>query len=45
VVIDGNGVLRYCGRFRQKDGGFAEEALKAVLAGHEVAIKTTLHHG
>jgi thiol-disulfide isomerase/thioredoxin len=27
VVIDGNGVLRYCGRFRQ-----AEEALKAVLA-------------
>ncbi|MCI0642597.1 MAG: TlpA family protein disulfide reductase [Gemmataceae bacterium] len=45
VVIDGNGVLRYCGQFRQKGGGSAEEALKAVLAGNEVAIKTTPHHG
>ena len=45
VVIDGNGVLRYCGQFRQKDGGSAEEALKAVLAGKEVAIKTTPHNG
>jgi peroxiredoxin len=45
VVIDGNGVLRYCGQFRQKDGGSAEEALKAVLAGEEVAITTTPHNG
>lgn len=45
VVIDGNGVLRYCGQFRQKGGGSAEEALKAVLAGNEVAIKTTPHNG
>jgi peroxiredoxin len=45
VVIDGNGVLRYCGQFRQKDGGSAEEALKAVLAGKEVAVKTTPHNG
>lgn len=45
VVIDGNGVLRYCGQFRQKDGGSAEEALKAVLAGQEVAIKTTPPQG
>jgi len=45
VVIDGNGVLRYCGQFRQKGGGSAEEALKAVLAGQEVGVKTTLHHG
>ena len=45
VVIDGNGVLRYCGQFRQKGGGSAEEALKAVLAGEEVAIKTTPHNG
>jgi RNA polymerase sigma factor (sigma-70 family) len=45
VVIDGNGVLRYCGQFRQKDGGSAEEALNAVLAGKEVAIKTTPHQG
>lgn len=45
VVIDGNGVLRYCGQFQQKDGGSAEQALKAVLAGKEVAIKTTPHNG
>ena len=45
VVIDGNGVLRYCGQFRQKGGGSAEDALKAVLAGKEVAIKTTPHYG
>jgi thiol-disulfide isomerase/thioredoxin len=40
VVIDGDGVLRYCGRFGQ-----SEEALKAVLAGKEVAVKTTPHDG
>jgi len=45
VVIDGNGVLRYCGQYRQKGGGSAEEALKAVLAGKEVAVKTTPHNG
>lgn len=45
VVVDGSGVLRYCGQFRQKDGGSAEEALKAVLAGKEVAVKTTPHSG
>ena len=45
VVIDGHGVLRYCGQFRQQGGGSAEEALQAVLAGNEVAIKTTPHNG
>lgn len=45
VVIDGNGVLRYCGQFRQKGGASAEVALKAVLAGNEVAVKTTRHNG
>jgi thiol-disulfide isomerase/thioredoxin len=40
VVIDGKGLLRYCGRFGQ-----AEAALKAVLAGKEVAVKTTPHDG
>jgi thiol-disulfide isomerase/thioredoxin len=40
VVIDGNGVLRYCGRFWQGEAG-----LKAVLAGKEVAVKTTPHDG
>jgi thiol-disulfide isomerase/thioredoxin len=44
VVIDGKGVLRYCGRFGQGGGG-AGEALKAVLAGKEVAVKTTPHDG
>lgn len=45
VVIDGDGVLRYCGQFRQKGGGSVEAALRAVLAGEEVAVKTTPHMG
>jgi peroxiredoxin len=45
VVIDGSGVLRYCCQFRQNGGGSAGEALKAVLAGKEVAVKTTSHNG
>jgi hypothetical protein len=45
VVIDGNGVLRYCGQFQQKDRADAEEALKEVLAGNDVAVKTTPHNG
>jgi thiol-disulfide isomerase/thioredoxin len=46
VVIDGDGVLRYCGRFSEgTKHAFAEDALKAVLAGKEVAVKTTLHDG
>ena len=45
VVIDGNGVLRYCGQFKQKDGASAEDALKAVLAGAEVAVSATPHNG
>ncbi|MBI2806259.1 MAG: TlpA family protein disulfide reductase [Planctomycetes bacterium] len=45
VVIDGNGVLRYCGQLKQKGGASAEGALKAVLAGNEVAVKTTPHNG
>lgn len=45
VVIDGSGVLRYCGQFRQKGGGSAEAALTAVLAGREVAVRTTPHQG
>jgi thiol-disulfide isomerase/thioredoxin len=40
VVIDGYGVLRYCGRFGQ-----AEAALRAVLDGKEVEVKTTPHDG
>jgi peroxiredoxin len=45
VVIDGTGVLRYCGRFRDGNQAYAEEALKAVLAGKEVAVKSTPHDG
>ena len=45
VVIDSNGVLRYCGQFQHKGGGSAEEALKAVLAGKEVAVKATQQYG
>jgi peroxiredoxin len=45
VVIDGDGVLRYFGRFREGDRAYAEEALKAVLAGKEVDVKTTTPAG
>src|SRR5206468_20138 len=46
VVIDGSGVVRYCGRFHEGDEHtYAEDALRAVLAGQEVAVKTTRHDG
>jgi RNA polymerase sigma factor (sigma-70 family) len=45
VVIDGEGVLRYCGRFSDGDRAYAEDALKAVLAGREVDVKMTRHDG
>ncbi len=45
VVIDGNGSLRYCGRFSDANRNYAEEALKAVLANQEVKTKTTRHYG
>jgi thiol-disulfide isomerase/thioredoxin len=45
AVIDGDGVLRYYGRFRDGERAHAEEALKAVLAGKEVAVKTTPPEG
>ncbi len=46
LVIDGNSVLRYCGQFVLRGGAAsAENALKAVLAGNEVAVKTTPHNG
>jgi RNA polymerase sigma factor (sigma-70 family) len=45
VVIDGEGVLRYCGRFNDGERTYAEDALKAVLARKEVAVKTTRHDG
>ena len=46
VVIDGKGVLRYCGRFGQgEEAASAEAALKVVRAGKVVAVKTTPHEG
>jgi thiol-disulfide isomerase/thioredoxin len=46
VVIDGDGVLRYCGRFSKGAGhAYAEDALKAVLAGKEVGVKMTPQDG
>jgi thiol-disulfide isomerase/thioredoxin len=45
VVIDREGVLRYCGQFGHGEHAFAEDALKAVLAGKEVAVKATPHRG
>jgi thiol-disulfide isomerase/thioredoxin len=45
VVIDSQGVLRYCGQFGDNQHTFAEDALKAVLAGEEVHVKTTRHKG
>ena len=45
VVIDSNGVLRYCGQFGGREHAFAEDALKAVLAGQEVPVKQTKHKG
>lgn len=46
LVIDRNSVLRYCGQFMLRGGAAsAENALKAVLAGNEVAVKTTPQNG
>jgi len=45
VVIDGDGVLRYCGRFGDGNHAYTKEALEAVLAGEEVKIKMTDHDG
>src|SRR5262249_49921189 len=45
VVIDADGVLRYCGRFNEPGSASAEDALKAVLAGKEGAVKTPRHDG
>ncbi len=45
VVIDADGVLRYCGQFSHGEHKYAEHALDAVLHGKEVHTKTTPHHG
>jgi thiol-disulfide isomerase/thioredoxin len=45
IVIDSKGVLRYCGRFSDREHSYAADALKAVLAGEEVRVKKTRHKG
>jgi thiol-disulfide isomerase/thioredoxin len=45
AVIDGAGVLRYYGRFKDGDHAYAAEALKAVLDGKEVVVKSTSPDG
>ena len=45
AVIDSTGTLRYLGQFRDRRHAFAHEALKAVLAGTEIAIKVTRPKG
>jgi thiol-disulfide isomerase/thioredoxin len=45
VVIDGEGRLRYCGRFSDGGRAFAEDALRAVLDGKAVPVPMTPHDG
>ena len=45
VVIDSTGTLRYFGQFGDRQHAFAEDALKAVLAGKEVTVKSTSPKG
>jgi len=45
VVIDGDGILRYCGQFSDRENNFAEDALQAVLAGEEVPVQKTRQKG
>lgn len=45
VIVDENGVLRYCGQFADRNHRFAEAALTAVLEGEEVPVKKTRHKG
>lgn len=45
VVIDQNGVLRYRGQFSDDQHAYAEDALKAVLAGREPEVAETRQKG
>jgi hypothetical protein len=45
VVIDVEGVLRYCGRFSDGACTYAEDVLKAVLAENEGTVKMLQHDG
>ena len=45
VVIDSDGILRYCGQFSDQEHNFAEQALEALLAGEEIPRKKTRQKG
>lgn len=45
VVIDKSGVLRYRGQFGDGQHAFAEDALRAVLAGEDIPVKETRQKG
>ena len=45
VVIDKQGVLRYCGQFGNARNPFAQNALEAVLQGQTVKVAETKHRG
>ena len=45
VVIDREGVVRYCGQFADRDHKYAAEALAAVMAGSDVAVPESAHRG
>jgi thiol-disulfide isomerase/thioredoxin len=45
VIIDKNGVLQYRGQFADRQHPFAEDALRAVLAGKDVAQQETRQKG
>ena len=45
VIIDRQGVLRYCGQFADSTDSYADDALRELLAGVEVTVKTTPHNG
>ena len=45
VVIDREGVLRYCGQFADRDHTYATDALAAVMADTDVAVPESAHRG
>lgn len=45
AVIDSTGTLRYLGQFRDRRDAYAHEALKAVLAGTKIAVRSTRPKG
>ncbi|MBI2479392.1 MAG: hypothetical protein HYV60_12395 [Planctomycetia bacterium] len=45
VVIDKSGVLRYRGQFEDGQHAFAQDALRAVLAGEDVPVQETRQKG